>query len=99
MLDIRFIRENADLVRQAAAKKQVPCDMDRLQALAQTHGLRLIEDAAHAFGSTYKGRKIGGFGDVTCFSFDSTAACCCSGWTKANRCCCTTNRSTGTVGW
>jgi dTDP-4-amino-4,6-dideoxygalactose transaminase len=33
--------------------------------------LRIIEDAAHAFGSYYKGRKIGSFGDVVCFSFDS----------------------------
>jgi perosamine synthetase len=47
-----------------------PCDMDALHGLAQEHGLRVIEDAAHAFGSSYKGKKIGSFGDIACFSFD-----------------------------
>jgi perosamine synthetase len=46
------------------------CDMDRLLSWREKYGLRIIEDAAHAFGSEYKGRKIGSFGDVTCFSFD-----------------------------
>lgn len=46
------------------------CDMDGLAALARDRGLKIVEDAAHAFGSSYKGRKIGGFGDVVCFSFD-----------------------------
>jgi perosamine synthetase len=46
------------------------CDMDRLLELSKGHNLRVVEDAAHAFGSSYKGRKIGSFGDVTCFSFD-----------------------------
>lgn len=48
-----------------------PCDMDAILAFAAEHKLRVIEDAAHAFGSTYKGRKVGSFGDVACFSFDS----------------------------
>lgn len=48
-----------------------PCDMDSLMALKEKHGLRIIEDAAHAFGSTYKGSKIGSYGDITCFSFGS----------------------------
>lgn len=43
---------------------------DEYQAFAKKHGLRIVEDAAHAFGSTLKGRKIGSFGDVICFSFD-----------------------------
>lgn len=47
-----------------------PCDMDRLLSWREKYGVRIIEDAAHAFGSTYKGRKIGSFGDITCFSFD-----------------------------
>lgn len=46
------------------------CDMDRLMALAQKKGFRVIEDAAHAFGSDYKGRKVGTRGDAVCFSFD-----------------------------
>jgi dTDP-4-amino-4,6-dideoxygalactose transaminase len=48
-----------------------PCNMDLLLDLAASRGLRIIEDAAHAFGATYRGRKIGSFGDVVCFSFDS----------------------------
>ena len=47
-----------------------PCDMDHLLALAGENHSWIIEDAAHAFGSTYKGRKIGSFGHATCFSFD-----------------------------
>jgi dTDP-4-amino-4,6-dideoxygalactose transaminase len=48
-----------------------PCDLDELLAIAERHGLRVVEDAAHAFGSTSRGRRIGSFGDVVCFSFDS----------------------------
>lgn len=47
-----------------------PFELDALYAFARKHGLRVIEDAAHAFGCTSKGRKIGAFGDVICFSFD-----------------------------
>ena len=47
-----------------------PVDLDGVYAFAEKHGLRVIEDAAHAFGCLYKGRKIGSFGDVACFSFD-----------------------------
>lgn len=47
-----------------------PCDMDKLIAGARSHGVKIIDDAAHAFGSTYKGSKVGTLGDVTCFSFD-----------------------------
>lgn len=47
-----------------------PCDMDALLSLAQKRKIWVIEDAAHAFGSTDKGRKIGSFGHATCFSFD-----------------------------
>ena len=46
------------------------CQMDSLQKLGRTHSVIILEDAAHAFGSMYKGKKIGSFGDVTCFSFD-----------------------------
>ena len=45
-------------------------DFSSLMRLAQDHNLRIIEDAAHAFGSCYDGARIGSFGDVTCFSFD-----------------------------
>jgi len=48
-----------------------PCDMDVLCELGHRTGVRIVEDAAHAFGSVYKGRRIGGFDDITIFSFDS----------------------------
>lgn len=47
----------------------LPVDCDPLYALAEKHGLRVIEDAAHAIGTEYRGRKIGAFGDVQVFSF------------------------------
>lgn len=47
-----------------------PGDLEALYDFARRHGLRVIEDAAHAFGCTDKGRKIGSFGDLACFSFD-----------------------------
>lgn len=47
-----------------------PVNLDGVYDFARRHGLRVIEDAAHAFGCLYKGRKIGSFGDVACFSFD-----------------------------
>ena len=47
----------------------LPVDMDRLYAIADKHKLRVVEDAAQAFGSTWKGRRIGAFGDFVSFSF------------------------------
>jgi dTDP-4-amino-4,6-dideoxygalactose transaminase len=47
-----------------------PGDLEAVYGFARRHGLRVIEDAAHAFGCTYQGRKIGSFGDLVCFSFD-----------------------------
>ena len=47
----------------------LPCRLDALMEIAEHYGLRVIEDAAHAFGSRSRGRPIGSFGDITCFSF------------------------------
>jgi dTDP-4-amino-4,6-dideoxygalactose transaminase len=47
-----------------------PGDLEAIYGFARRHGLRVIEDAAHAFGCTDQGRKIGSFGDLACFSFD-----------------------------
>jgi len=47
-----------------------PCDMEGLISLARQFSLNLVEDAAHAFGSRYKGKMVGSLGDLTCFSFD-----------------------------
>jgi len=46
-----------------------PCDMDAIHAIAKKHGLVVLEDAAHAFGASYKGKKIGTISDFTSFSF------------------------------
>ncbi len=45
-------------------------DIDGLYRIANEYNLRVIEDAAHAFGSKYKDKLIGSFGDIICFSFD-----------------------------
>jgi dTDP-4-amino-4,6-dideoxygalactose transaminase len=45
------------------------CDMDALRALAERHGLALIEDAAQAHGARWRDRRVGGFGTAACFSF------------------------------
>lgn len=45
-------------------------DLDGIYAFARRHGLRVIEDAAHALGTTYQGKRVGSFGDIACFSFD-----------------------------
>jgi dTDP-4-amino-4,6-dideoxygalactose transaminase len=47
-----------------------PCSMDELLVLAHEHELTVVEDAAHAFGSEYRGRMVGSIGDLACFSFD-----------------------------
>ncbi|ERP91172.1 aminotransferase [Alcanivorax sp. P2S70] len=46
-----------------------PCDMDGMMALAERHGLFVIEDCAQAHGATYKGKPVGGLGHVGCWSF------------------------------
>src|SRR3954469_19089697 len=47
----------------------LPVDRDRLYAIARKHGLRVVEDAAQSFGSTWQGKRIGAFGDFVSFSF------------------------------
>lgn len=49
-----------------------PCDVEGLQRVADRHGLKIIYDAAHAFGVRVDGRGIGSFGDATMFSFHAT---------------------------
>jgi dTDP-4-amino-4,6-dideoxygalactose transaminase len=46
-----------------------PCDLDAVMAIGEQHRLPVIEDAAHALGADYKGRRIGSIADMTCFSF------------------------------
>jgi len=70
---------NPDEIRKRITKKTKaimyvdyaghPCDIDEIKQIAEEHNLLLIEDAAHALGSSYKGKKVGTFADVTVFSF------------------------------
>jgi len=49
-----------------------PCDVDRIQAIAERHGLQVIYDAAHAFGVRYRGRPLVSYGDLSILSFHAT---------------------------
>ncbi|WP_272698987.1 DegT/DnrJ/EryC1/StrS family aminotransferase [Desulfovibrio sp. Fe33] len=53
-----------------------PCDMDPIMAIADEHGLKVVEDCAHAIETTYKGRHAGTFGNFGCFSFYVTKNVC-----------------------
>jgi dTDP-4-amino-4,6-dideoxygalactose transaminase len=53
------------------------CDHDKVAALAEKYKIRVIHDAAHSFGSSYKGKKIGTFSDITMFSFDPVKTITC----------------------
>ncbi|HUN62719.1 MAG TPA: DegT/DnrJ/EryC1/StrS family aminotransferase [Candidatus Sulfotelmatobacter sp.] len=46
--------------------------LDHILEIAKRHGVKIVEDAAHAFPSSYQGKMIGTFGDITCFSFYAT---------------------------
>ena len=48
------------------------CDVEEIKRIAGKYGLKVIYDAAHTFGVTYKGSGIGSFGDASCFSFHAT---------------------------
>ena len=81
MVDCDLLTRNIDLdqVERAITTKTkaivpthfsgLPCDMDRLYAITKKHKLRVIEDAALAIGSGWKGAPIGAFGDIALFSF------------------------------
>ena len=49
-----------------------PVDLDAVMAIGRRRGLPVIEDAAHSIGAEYKGRRVGGIADITCFSFYAT---------------------------
>jgi len=46
-----------------------PCDMDKIMEISKKYSIYIIEDAAEAHGAEYKGKKVGSFGDIACFSF------------------------------
>jgi len=47
----------------------MPCNLDKIKSICKNHNIHLVEDAAHAIGTTYKNKKIGKHGDAVCFSF------------------------------
>ena len=49
-----------------------PCDMDKIMAIAKKHNLYVIEDCCQAIGAEYKGKKVGTFGNIGCYSFYPT---------------------------
>src|SRR6516162_7843279 len=57
----------------------LPCDMDRLLAIAARHNLTVIEDCAHSLGATYKGKAVGTFGSGALFSFQTLKPLNCYG--------------------
>lgn len=83
-VDIRpdTLNLNEDLIEKAITEKTrvivpvhyagVPCEMDRIIAIARKHGLRVVEDAAQALLSDYHGRKLGSIGDMAALSFHET---------------------------
>jgi dTDP-4-amino-4,6-dideoxygalactose transaminase len=78
-IDLYTRNLNVDLVEAAISRKTraimpvhfagLPVDMDALNGIAAARGLRVVEDAAHAIGSRYRGKLIGSFGDLVVFSF------------------------------
>jgi dTDP-4-amino-4,6-dideoxygalactose transaminase len=55
----------------------VLCDHDRINELARKYKIRIVHDAAHAFGSKYRGKLIGSFSDICMFSFDPVKTITC----------------------
>lgn len=71
-MDVRQVAERITARTKAIIPVHLyghPADMDPVLELAQSHGLKVIEDNAQAFGAEYRGRKTGGIGDIGCLSF------------------------------
>tara|TARA_Y100000592_G_scaffold16485_1_gene24516 strand:+ start:5643 stop:6779 length:1137 start_codon:yes stop_codon:yes gene_type:complete len=49
----------------------VPCKLEKLQSICRENGIKLIQDAAHSFGSTYKNKEVSHWADITCYSFQA----------------------------
>lgn len=81
-IDPKTFNINPDLIAPAITPRTkailpvhlygLPADMDPILEIARSHGLKVLEDCAQAFGATYKGRKVGTLGDAGAFSFFPT---------------------------
>ena len=81
-IDPKTMNIDADLIEEAITEKTkaivpvhyagVSCDMDKINALASKYNLKVVEDAAQGFGSTYKGQALGTLSDFGCYSFHET---------------------------
>lgn len=73
---------DANLIEQAITPKTEailathvfgnPCDIDKIEEIANRHGLKVIYDAAHCFGTVYKGKSVFAYGDISATSFHAT---------------------------
>jgi dTDP-4-amino-4,6-dideoxygalactose transaminase len=75
LLDVTKIEEKINERTKAIAPVHVyglPCDMDPINQLAEKYDLKVIEDAAQAYGARYKDRKVGVLGDAAAFSMSTT---------------------------
>jgi perosamine synthetase len=71
-IDVKKIEEKINEKTRAIMPVHIyghPCDMDPILNLAKKYNLYVIEDSAEAHGAEYKGKKVGGIGDIGCFSF------------------------------
>ena len=81
-IDVNTFNIDPDLIEAAITPKTSailathvfgnPCDVETIQAIADKHGLKVIYDAAHAFGVTYKGKSVFEYGDISATSFHAT---------------------------
>lgn len=81
-IDPKTLNINPEVIEEAITKKTTgilathvfgnPCDIDAIKAIAEKHNLKVIYDAAHCFGTTYKGRSVFAYGDISTTSFHAT---------------------------
>lgn len=81
-IEERMYNINADLIESLITDKTTailpvhvfgnPCDTEKIQSVAERYGLKVIYDAAHAFGVRYRGKSIAAYGDISMFSFHAT---------------------------
>lgn len=81
-IDPQTLNINPSLIEEAISQKTTgilathvfgnPCDIESIQAIAEKHNLKVIYDAAHCFGTTYKGRSVFEYGDISTTSFHAT---------------------------